>query len=88
MKIIDDNMVIQLLSFLGEIYPSTVYELKHVLPGHKNRQEIQKHVAYCFEMGLIDAYIRGKDTNHAPIYRDIKLHAKGIQHLEPGDRAG
>lgn len=88
MNIIDEGLVIQVLSFLGKIYPSSILSLKGVLPGHKNRKDIQKHVAYCFEMGLIEAYIRAKDTEGTPVYKDIKLHAKGIQYLKQNDQAG
>jgi hypothetical protein len=82
MIIIDEKLIAEILLYLGKIYPRYVREIKYVLPDNEKRDEILKHIAYCHETEMIDAYKKGHDPNNAPIYRDIKLNAKGIHYLK------
>jgi hypothetical protein len=78
MSIIDENLLIQSLEYLGKIYSDHLSGLEWVVADHEDRKEIQKHVAYCFEMGFMEAHQKGHDKDDAPTYADIKLHEKSL----------
>lgn len=79
---LEENLIIEILEFLGNIYPRYYRKENEILPNFKDRNKLLVHLAYCIESNYVESMTRGIAGNQAPVYKDIKLHANGINYLQ------
>ena len=76
---INGALIKSILEKLNAVYPDHIEYNRDILPEHKDRQEIKRHIAYCEGKGWIT--FREVTAKVVHDYMFIRITAEGIDYL-------
>jgi hypothetical protein len=80
MKKFNNDLIIQILEHLGEVYPRRIFHEDDILPDYKDRGEIKRYVAYCKGDGKIECE-EDWMLDGSLYIKNIRITNKGIDYL-------